>query len=54
MQARSLKVRILVVSFEFFNYLILPAALCPWADSTPNRNEYQEYLLGGGVKAACA
>jgi hypothetical protein len=32
------------MSMEFFNYIILPAAL--WVDTASNRNEYQEYYLG--------
>jgi hypothetical protein len=32
---------------EFFIDIILPAALWPWVHSTFNRNEYQEYFLGG-------
>jgi len=30
---------------DVFIYIILPAAL--WLDSASNRNEYQEYFLGG-------
>jgi len=41
-----------MVSLEFFNDIILPAALWPWVDSASNRNEHQEYFLG--VKAAIA
>jgi len=37
---------------EIFIDIILPAALWPWVDSSSNRNEYQEYVLG--VKAAGA
>jgi hypothetical protein len=36
-----------MVSLEFFKDIILPATLRPWVDSASNRNEYQEYLLGG-------
>jgi hypothetical protein len=40
------------VSLEFFHDIILPAMV----DSASNRNEYQEYFLGGwgGIKAAGA
>jgi hypothetical protein len=31
----------------YFLDIILPAALWPWVDSAPNRNEYQGYLLRG-------
>ena len=34
-------------SLKFFIDIIHPAAPCPWVDSASNRNEYQEYLLGG-------
>ena len=36
-----------MVSLEFFIHIILPAALRPWGRLTSNRNEYQEYFLGG-------
>jgi len=36
-----------MVSLEFFIDIILPAALGPGVDSASNRNEYQEYFLGG-------
>ena len=36
-----------ISSLEFFTDIILPAALSPEVDSTSNRNEYQEYFLGG-------
>ena len=37
-----------MVSLEFFIDIMLPAALCgPGVDSASNRNEYQEYFLGG-------
>jgi hypothetical protein len=41
-----------MVSLEFFIDKILPADYGPGADSSSNRNEYQEYFLG--VKAADA
>jgi hypothetical protein len=41
-----------MVSLEFFIDIILLAALWPVADSSFNRNEYQEYFLW--VKAAGA
>jgi hypothetical protein len=37
----------LMVPLELFLDSILPAALCPVVDSASNRNEYQEYFLGG-------
>jgi hypothetical protein len=36
----------------FSIYLILPAELWPWADSAPNRNEYQEPSRGVGGGSA--
>jgi hypothetical protein len=37
-----------MVSLEFFIDIILPAALWPYrVDSSSNRNDYQEYFLGG-------
>jgi hypothetical protein len=33
-------------------YLILPAAVCPWADSVSKRNDYQE--SSWGLRAADA
>jgi len=35
------------VSLEIFIDIILLAALWPGVDSASNRNEYQEYFLGG-------
>jgi hypothetical protein len=40
-----------MVSLEFFIDIILPAAYDPGVDSASNRNEYQEYFLGG--KGGC-
>jgi hypothetical protein len=37
-------------ALEFSINVILLAALWPWDNSASNRNEYQEYSLGGGVK----
>jgi len=36
-----------MVPLEFFIDIILPADYGPGVDSAPNRNEYQEYFLGG-------
>jgi len=36
-----------MVSLEFFIDIILPTALWPWDYSASNKNEYQEYFLGG-------
>ena len=36
-----------MVSLEFFIDIILPGKLWPGVDSASNRNEYQEYFLGG-------
>jgi hypothetical protein len=43
-----------MVSLEFFNDIIIPAALCygPGVESASKRKEYQEYFLG--VKAVGA
>ena len=35
------------VSGIFYWHKIFPIALWPWGDSFSNRNEYQEYFLGG-------
>jgi hypothetical protein len=44
-----------MVSLEYFIDVILLAPLWPWGYSAFNRNEYQEYFLGGGgIKAAGA
>jgi hypothetical protein len=47
LQAGRSRVRFPMVSLKFFIYIILPAAFGPGLDSASNRNEYQEYLLGG-------
>ena len=47
LQAGRSRVRFPLVSLEFFNEIILLAALWLGVDSSSNRNEYQEYLLGG-------
>jgi hypothetical protein len=36
-----------MVPLEFFIDIILPAALWPWGWVSLNRNEYQEYFVGG-------
>jgi len=40
-------VRFLLVSLEFFIDVILRPHYGPGVDSASNRNEYQEYFLGG-------
>ena len=50
LQAGRSRVRIPMVSLEFFIDVILLVALWPGVDSASNRNKYQEYFLG--VKAA--
>jgi hypothetical protein len=35
------------MSLELFIDIILPATLGPGVDTASNRNEYQEYFLGG-------
>jgi len=47
LQAVRSRFRFQMVSLEFFVDIILPVALLPWGYSASNRNEYQEYLLGG-------
>ena len=54
LQAGRTRVRFPMLSLEFFIQIILPAVLCPWGYSAFNRNEYQKYFLGEGVKAAGA
>jgi len=36
-----------MMSLEFFIDIFLPTAYGPGVDSVSNRNEYQEYFLGG-------
>ena len=36
-----------MTSLEFFTDIILSVALWPGVDSASNRNEYQDYFLGG-------
>ena len=47
LQAGRLWVQFPMGSLEFFLNLILSAALWPGVSSTSDRNEYQEYHLGG-------
>ena len=47
LQAGKLWVRFLMVSLEFFIDIICLAILWPRGNSASNRNEYQEYFLGG-------
>jgi hypothetical protein len=47
LQAGRSRVRFSMVSLDFFIDIILLAALCPWVDWASNRNEYQEYFVGG-------
>jgi len=35
------------MSLEFFTDINLPATLGPWVDLASNRNDYEEYFLGG-------
>jgi hypothetical protein len=46
LQARGKRVRLLMVSLEFFIHIILPVTLWLWGNLASNRNEYQEYFLG--------
>ena len=47
LQAGRLRVQFLMRSLGIFIDLKLPATQDPGVDSATNRNEYQEYLLGG-------
>jgi hypothetical protein len=47
LQTGKSRVQSPMVSLEFFIGIILPAALRPGVESASNRNEYQEYFLGG-------
>jgi hypothetical protein len=47
LQAGRSRVRFPIVSLEFFIDTILPAALWPWSWLSSNRNEYQDYFMGG-------
>jgi hypothetical protein len=47
LQAGRLQVQFLMMSLEFFIEKILPLHLGPGVDSASNRNEYQQYFLGG-------
>ena len=47
LQAGRSRVRFPLVSLEFFIDLILPTHYGPEIESVSNRNEYQEYFLGG-------
>jgi len=47
LQARMSWVQFPLVSLEFFIDIILLATLWLWGRSASNRNEYQEYFLGG-------
>ena len=40
LQVGSWRVRLPIVSLEFFIDIIFPAALWPWGDSASKRNEY--------------
>ena len=52
LQAGKSRVRLPMVSLNFFIDINLPAALWPWSYSASNRNEYQGCFLR--VKAAGA
>jgi len=53
LQAGRLRVSFPLVLLEFFINIILLAILWSWDDSTSNRNEYQEYFLGGKRRPVC-
>jgi hypothetical protein len=48
LQAGRSRVRFPMVPLEFVIDIILQPHCGPGVDSAPNRNEYQEYCLGGG------
>jgi len=47
LQTRRSRVRLTIVSLEFFIDIIPPAALWPWDRFSLEENECQEYFLGG-------
>jgi len=53
LQAGRLRVQFPMVSLEFF-IDVIQLHYGPGVDSSSNRNEYQEYCLGGGVKVVGA